>query len=115
MNSQFSLRAVVAAGLFAASLNSFAAPPAAAELEACMARAEHGLAIDNGDLELLGAGTFRLSNERRMITLDARIGANPSAMRPRIYCTVESNGVVRALQTMPRLPLQPTPQQVVTK
>ena len=80
-----------------------------------MARAEHGLAIDNGDLELLGAGTFRLSNERRMITLDARIGANPSAMRPRIYCTVESNGVVSALQTMPRLPLQPTPQQVVTK
>ena len=43
MKSQFSIRAVVAAGLFAASLNSFAATPAAAQLEACVARAEHGL------------------------------------------------------------------------
>ena len=72
-------------------------------------------AIDSGDLELLGAGTFRLSNDRRMITLDARIGEDPSAMRPRIYCTVENNGVVSALQTMPRLPLQPMPQRIVAK
>ena len=109
------MRAIVAAGWFAASLNSFAATPAEAELDACVARAERGLAIDNSELELLGVDTFRLGSDRRMITLDARIGAGPSALRPRIYCTLESNGVVSALQTMPRLPLQPKAQQVVAK
>ena len=111
----FSTRAVIAAGLLATSLNSVAATPADAELEACVARAEHGLAMRESSLQLMGVNVFRLSNDRRMITLDARIGDGATAMRPRIYCTIDSDGVVSALQTMPRLPLQPIVQQVVAK
>lgn len=115
MKRQFNTHAVVAASLLAASLNSVAAIPGDAELDACVVRAEQGLAIRESSLQLTAANAFQLSDDREMIALDTRIGDGATAIRPRIYCTIDGDGAVSALHTMPRLPLHPAAPQVVAK
>ena len=85
-----------------------ATAPSAAELEHCLRQAGLGLELrDHDDLRALRAQKFSLGHERHVIALDTEIATGRAALSPRLYCTVESDGEISLVSTMPRLPQRP--------
>lgn len=98
------LAATLGSGSHAANA---AQSPSAAELEHCLHRAGLELTLGEQDLRLLSAQKFALGRERHMIALNTEIALGNAAMNPRLYCTVERDGEISLVQSMPRLPHRP--------
>lgn len=96
----------------AGSVANAAETPSRAELEHCLEHAGMELKLDQRDLQLLSAQKFSLGGDRHLIALNTGIVLGQVAMNPRLYCTVERNGEISTLQSMPRLPLAPVAQLV---
>ena len=78
--------------------------PTAPELEHCLHQAGLELQLQERGLRLLDAQKFALGRERHMIALDTSTGTGRETLNPRLYCTVERDGRISRLQSMPRLP-----------
>jgi len=98
------LAVMLAAG---GTLARAAETPSQAELEHCLEHAGIEMKLDPRELQLLSAQKFALGRDRHLIALNTEVALGTSAMNPRLYCTVERNGEISTLQSMPRLPLAP--------
>jgi hypothetical protein len=96
----------------AATLAAAAQAPSPLELEHCLRQAGIELNVAQRDMRLLSAQKFALEHERHMIALNTEIALGSAAMSPRLYCTVERDGAISTLQSMPRLPLRPATELV---
>jgi hypothetical protein len=98
---------VLAALMLAVSVNAAAAIPSQDEVQSCLGMAEQRLSVRGEPIVLLSAERFALGDGRHMLTLGTQFDNGTLAMNPRLYCTIERNGAVSMVQSMPRLPRQP--------
>jgi len=97
---------LLAAMMFAFSISATAATPPHEEVQNCLDMAEKQINVRGEPMALLSAERYTLGDGRHMLTLGTRFDNGALSMNPRLYCTVERNGSVSMLQSIPRLPRQ---------
>lgn len=99
----------LAAAVSLGSAAAMAQAPSDAEIGDCSARAERYFASQ--ELTVREAEAFHTANGSRVLALDLALG---QGVQPRFYCTLASDGQVRQVHSMPRLPGHEDP-MVVSK
>lgn len=78
-----------------------------AEIEACLDHAGEHYAFGDAEMRVVSAGRFTLDGERHMVAISTEIHGLGRGVTPRLYCTVNEDGRIGSVQSMPRLPARP--------